>query len=145
MWECTSTYRLGWDVIGVDPSETMIDKAHSTYPQLGFIAGDATNLHFQDEVFDYVVFTYYGLDYIHPETSRIRALQEIYRVLKPGGVFMFSSHNWWHMPPSVLYEGQDALNPLLWRENLLNPRDRYSTVEVKVGETMVYLSSPVKQ
>lgn len=49
------------------------------------------------------------------------------------------------MPPSVLYEGRDALNPLLRRENVLNPRDRYSTVKVKVGETRVYLSSPAKQ
>lgn len=82
---------MGYDVIGIDPSEAMVDKAHSTYSQLDFIAGDATNLHFQDEVFDYVVFTYYGLGYIYPETSRIHALREIYRVLKPGG-FSYSAH-----------------------------------------------------
>lgn len=142
------THRLsemGYDVIGVDPSDSMIDVATSIHPQIDFVVGDGTDLHFQDDAFDYVLFSYYGLDYIYPEEQRIRALREIYRVLKPGGIFVFSSHNWWNSLPSTVYEGTSALQPLLNRENVLDPRDRYAPVEVKVGETLVYLSSPTKQ
>lgn len=136
---------MGFDVIGVDPSDSMIDVATSVHPQIDFVVGDGTDLHFQDDAFDYVLFSYYGLDYIYPEEQRIRALREIYRVLKPGGIFVFSSHNWWNSLPSTVYEGTSALQPLLNRENVLDPRDRYAPVEVKVGETLVYLSSPAKQ
>jgi SAM-dependent methyltransferase len=142
------THRLsemGYDVIGVDPSDSMIDVATSVHPQIDFVVGDGTDLHFQDDAFDYVLFSYYGLDYIYPEEQRIRALREIYRVLKPGGIFVFSSHNWWNSLPSTVYEGTSALQPLLNRDNVLDPRDRYAPVEVKVGETLVYLSSPAKQ
>ena len=138
-------FEMGYDVVGVDPSEAMIGEATSIHPEIDFAVGDGTDLHFQDNTFDYVLFTYYGLDYIHPEERRIRALQEIYRVLKPGGIFVFSSHNWWNALPSTVFEGKSALQPLLDRERVLDPRDRYTSVEVKVGETLVYLSSPAKQ
>ena len=43
--------------------------------------------------FDGVVFSYNGIDYIYPENRRMRALMEILRVLKKGGLFIYSSHN----------------------------------------------------
>jgi len=39
-----------------------------------------------------VIFSLNGLDYID-HVDRLRALKEIYRVLKPEGFFMFSTHN----------------------------------------------------
>lgn len=57
------------------------------------ILGDARSLLFPDETFDVVVFAFNGLDFIHPESGRFHAVSEIARVLRPGGVFIFSSHN----------------------------------------------------
>jgi ubiquinone/menaquinone biosynthesis C-methylase UbiE len=55
--------------------------------------GDARSLPFADEAFEAVVFAFNGLDFIHPEVDRFRAVSEIARVLRRGGVFIFSSHN----------------------------------------------------
>lgn len=136
---------MGYEVTGVDVSEPMVAEARSIYPHLDFVVGDATDLQFRDAAFDYVTFSYYGLDYVHPEPERLRALREIRRVLKPGGKLVFSSHNWWNMPLSALFDGSSALRPLWRRQRVLDPRDRYSTVTVIPGDTMVYLSSPLKQ
>ena len=47
---------------------------------------------FADEAFDFVLFSFNGLDYID-HAGRLQALDEVRRVLKPGGAFAFSTHN----------------------------------------------------
>lgn len=63
-------------------------------------------------------------------------------MLEPGGLFVFSSHNWWNLISSV---GIWAAGPLLERARMLDIRDRYTTIEVDIGRTTVYLSSPHHQ
>ncbi len=52
---------------------------------------DAASLEFPDQLFDYAFFPFHGIDYVtpHPEA----AIAEASRVLKPDGLFVFSSHN----------------------------------------------------
>jgi len=57
------------------------------------ILADARELPVPDCSFDMVVFAFNGIDFLHPESERFRALEEISRVLRPGGYFVFSSHN----------------------------------------------------
>lgn len=47
---------------------------------------------FPDETFDFILFSFNGLDYVS-HNGRLQALSEIYRVLRQGGTFLFSSHN----------------------------------------------------
>ena len=47
---------------------------------------------FKDEEFDYIIFSFNGLDSINHE-DRLKGLREIYRVLKQDCLFVFSSHN----------------------------------------------------
>lgn len=81
---------------GVDYSERMIATCKQQFANeksLNFQVADARQLKdFEAASFDLVLFSYNGLDYINNE-DRLAALQEINRVLKPNGQFIFSTHN----------------------------------------------------
>ncbi len=79
--------------IGVDYSKPMVDFCKNQYPDLAFEHCDARDLsRFDDGEFDFVMFSYNGIDYIGHD-DRMQVLDEIQRVLKKGGVFVFSAHN----------------------------------------------------
>lgn len=115
---------LGYDVVAIDLSDVLLVEARVRYPQLDFRHMDATALAFADGSFDAVLFSYNGIDVIYPEAGRRRCMTEAYRVLRPGGVFSLSSHNfvgalfsggyfyprgWWNAARLV---GQQVGNPL---------------------------------
>lgn len=70
-------------IIGLDASDAMIQAAsqRSTNPIIKFQVGDAMNLEFPDNSFDAV----YAERILHHLKNPEKALQEFYRVLKPGG------------------------------------------------------------
>jgi len=84
---------MGFDVIGVDIVPRMIELAKLDDPSINFKLMSATNLEFPNNTFDYVIFSFNGIDFIYPDKEREMALKEIYRVLKPSGIFILSSHN----------------------------------------------------
>ena len=65
---------------------------------------------FRDGEFDVVMFSFNGLDCIDPE-GRLAALREISRVLKPGGVFIFSAHNTRALPQRMSLTRHFTLHP----------------------------------
>jgi len=97
--------RKGLEVEAVDYAETMIRRAQKKYADtplaLHFRVMDAKALQYQDHSFDYVFFSFNGLDYLYPEQDRRLALREIHRVLKPGGIFAFSTHNALFIPNNL--------------------------------------------
>ncbi|MBF0448651.1 MAG: methyltransferase domain-containing protein [Magnetococcales bacterium] len=79
--------------IGVDYSEEMVEICKQKYGN-HFMVCDARNLEqFEDDSMDFIIFSFNGIDYVNME-GRIQALREIFRVLKSGGCFFFSSHNY---------------------------------------------------
>jgi ubiquinone/menaquinone biosynthesis C-methylase UbiE len=92
--------KRGHNVDAIDYSQSMIDEALRQHPstQIRFAVMDARNLHFPDATFDYALFSFNGLDYLYPATERMVALRQIWRVLKPGGVFAFTAHNSFWVP-----------------------------------------------
>lgn len=81
--------------VGVDYAQNMIDycRKQYTYKNALFEIVDAREMHqFSDEEFDVVIFSFNGIDCVNFE-DRSKILNEIVRVLKHGGYFVFSSHN----------------------------------------------------
>lgn len=79
--------------VGLDYAAGMVAAATQRKPTLPFVQGDASTLPFRDAAFDVVVFSFNGLDCIHPAERRREAIAEIARVLAPGGRAIVSGHD----------------------------------------------------
>lgn len=78
---------------GIDYSSALINFATATYPEADLRLMDARDLSgFKNATFDLVTFSFNGIDYV-PLNDRLKVMTEVFRVLKPGGIFFFSSHN----------------------------------------------------
>lgn len=64
--------------------------------ELRFAVEDATQLRFPQASFDAVIFAFNGLQMIPKKERREQAIREIFRVLRPGGIFLFTGHDQTH-------------------------------------------------
>ena len=84
---------LSSNYIGVDYSREMVEHCRRRFPGVSFDVVDARDLsRFPDSSFDFALFSHSGIDAIEHH-GRIKALSEVHRVLSPGGLFVFSTHN----------------------------------------------------
>jgi len=91
-------FDLGYQHIrGVDYTPEMIAAAQAINKKwnrsISFEVGDARQLTFADEQFDALIFSFNGLMSIPLPEDRTKAVREIHRVLKPGGRFIFTTHD----------------------------------------------------
>ncbi len=77
---------------GIDYTPEMIARARVRFPDVDLRVMDARQLEFDDATFGLAVFSFNGLDSVG-ERGRATVLQEVWRVLRPGGVFVFSALN----------------------------------------------------
>ncbi|MFC3476474.1 class I SAM-dependent methyltransferase [Halobacterium litoreum] len=136
--------RRGFDVTGVDVSAAMVREARRQFPGIGVQRGDATDLAFRDESFQYVLFSYCGLDLVYPEAARREALREIRRVLAPGGVFAFSTHNSWYNAVAAVDDWSHVRKFYLSNGNHRRLGERYKVDDTE-WDMKVYVTNPVRQ
>lgn len=86
--ECIYLKGLGVNnVIGTDISSGLIDYARKSYTDIQFQTMDMEKLEFEEETFD-IVYSSLTLHYVEDWT---KTLENVYKVLKKGGYFLFST------------------------------------------------------
>ncbi len=85
-------------VTGIDASSTAIDRAKKSVPEAKYVEALAEKMPFSDQEFD-LVHSSVALHEMKTEQLR-EILREVYRVLKPGGIFTFIDL---HKPTNVLF------------------------------------------
>jgi ubiquinone/menaquinone biosynthesis C-methylase UbiE len=138
----TTRILAGWAACytGLDYSEEMVRSCRRKWTQLTFVHGEASDMHMlRENEFDFVLFSFNGIDSMSHE-KRVRALKEVHRVLKPGGVFAFSSHNRDDKRIVTAFNGRD-LNLM---NNLRNIRSYLRVRKYQVSTTAyAILSDPL--
>ena len=84
--------QIGGEYIGIDYVQEMVDECKRKFPGVHFEQGDARRLNFPDNRFQLVFFSLHGICMVEHE-GRMQILKEVFRVLAPGGYFLFSTFN----------------------------------------------------
>ena len=82
------------EYFGIDNSEELIKIARGKYPDRNFQVADILILPFSDNFFD-KVYSIAVLHHIPSEEFRLQVLNEIRRVLKPGGLLILTVWDFW--------------------------------------------------
>lgn len=110
------TGRTGWTFaplvhryVGIDYSPRMIEAARRRLgggPGVELAVGDARDLSQIEGEFDFVLFSFNGIDAVSPE-DRLRVLDQVRAKLRPDGRFLFSTHSLGTLP----FDERRALSP----------------------------------
>ena len=120
--------------VAFDWSPPLVAAAKQSYPTADIRQGDARHLGaLPDASFKFVLFSYNGIDHV-PYEDRSKVLDEVFRVVEPGGYFAFSAHNL----TSLHGEPRGVYRPL-HLEFSSNPiRTGVNVARWAVGSTRVY-------
>lgn len=133
----------GFDVTGVDISGAQLRAARPLLPEVPLVRSDVANLPFPSNSVQYAVFAYNGLDYLIPRASREAALREVRRVLRPSGVFLYSSHNRWYTLPALVLDHEFVVDKYLRAANAGRLFDRFKVEDAAAGDLETFFSDPL--
>lgn len=115
-------WELGYrNILGTDFAGNLVKEARRLAQILEYRihwkVEDATQLTFEDNLFDGAIFGFNGLMQIPGRENRQRAMGEISRVLRPGGWFVFTTHD----RELSTYRSFWKKEQSLWRKGKQNP------------------------
>lgn len=81
---------LGIEISGLDLSEKTLEQARTVHPEIHFQKGNILELEFENDSIAGVVAFYAIVHFTEEQVGR--AFREVFRVLQPGGIFLFTFH-----------------------------------------------------
>jgi SAM-dependent methyltransferase len=125
--------------VGIDFSQRMVDTCRQRFPHWRFCRGDARDLSdYATQSYDFVLFSFNGIDCVD-HSGRLRIIREVARVLRSGGIFIFSSHN-------LNVVGSGDFLPYVFRVGLSANPMRSAKAVARVGLRLVnYLRNARRQ
>jgi len=89
--------KAGYDIIGIDLAQNLILEAKFQAKKQGlkirFDVGSMTRLPYKPEFFDKIFCLWYSFDHLLTKSEQVKALNEMYRVLKFGGLAFLEVSN----------------------------------------------------
>ena len=81
---------LGLEISGLDLSEKILEQARAIHPEIFFQKGNILELDFKNDSIAGVVAFYAIVHFTEEQVEK--AFREVFRVLKPGGIFLLTYH-----------------------------------------------------
>jgi SAM-dependent methyltransferase len=130
------------EVIELDLSEEALAllRTRTDVPWAPAIRADARSLPFKSGSFGGVMFAYNGLDFVVDPHDRRQTLQDLERIIRPGGWLIFSSHN----PVGELLTPRGLRSKAMWRHRAryLFTGQIFRRVFRDSGARLLYHASP---
>jgi ubiquinone/menaquinone biosynthesis C-methylase UbiE len=115
---------LAEEAHGLDISEQMVSESARRYPKGNFVQGDIREMPmFEDDYFD-AVFAGYNVIDVFDDEDRRASLREARRLLKPGGLYVFSTHNRAFLPNVRSPAQPRTVDPLRFTYDLMRAPQR---------------------
>jgi SAM-dependent methyltransferase len=146
----------GASACGIDLSSEMVKQARRLNPDIAFQQGDMLALMDVAENSFGGIAAFYSVIHI-PRPSLVDALQEMKRVLRPGGSLLLTFHigqevrhiaEWWNKPVSLDFyffeteEMKDCLTKAGFELEEVIERDPYPDIEVQTRRAYVFARKP---
>ena len=129
----------GFKYIGLDQSEEQIKIARKNFPNNKFVVGEMTKLPFEDNSFD-VIYCVAAFHHLPDEKTRLAALQEMRRVLKPNSRVIMTNWNLFsNSVKKVVAKGKFVKNGAEFMVPWLNPKGEVLGERYYHGFTMLEL------
>jgi len=112
---------------GIDQSEEAVNFSKNKLPKSNFSQGDIYNLKFEPNKFDYI----FLMEVIEHLENPSQALEEVSRILKPGGKLVLSFPNYINFPWLIVRILSEKLNKPNWI--VLQPVDKIYGVNTIVN------------
>jgi ubiquinone/menaquinone biosynthesis C-methylase UbiE len=98
----------GYDVTGIDITSEAINAASNKAKRIelnniNFLVGDMTNMPFKDNEFDYVFCPRFSINAVATFQRRQKTIQEMIRVVKPGGIVYIESFNRFYLGKGLFF------------------------------------------
>jgi ubiquinone/menaquinone biosynthesis C-methylase UbiE len=136
------------NVTVTDFSPAMVDITRGVFAEAGMNQSviieiaNACRLTYPDCTWDGVIFAFNGLMCTRGQTDRLEALAEIYRVLKPGGKFLFTANDREKGEHADLWKKESVLpgcqNGDRWHETESTPVFMHSSTESETHQELTH-------